>query len=86
MIHFTRLFVASAFSVVASSAVACAGLQGTHECGAGHEIAPPGFENCVLVKAPGVATEDLVFFLPPGNRVWICPAEPGERANEMHEQ
>lgn len=86
MIHFTRFFAALCLSGVASSAIACADLHGAHECGAGNEIAPLGFQNCVLVKAPGVATENLVFFLPPGNRVWICPGDADERANEMDEQ
>lgn len=81
--NFTRISAALGLFVMASSAIACAGLQGTHECGGDLEINPPTFEDCVLVEAPGAQNSKIAFYLPPGNRVWVCSVDPDSESKEV---
>jgi hypothetical protein len=83
MNHFTRIATTLGLFLMASSAIACAGLQGTHECGGDLEINPPAFEDCILIEAPGAQNSKIAFYLPPGNRVWVCSVDPDSESKEV---
>jgi hypothetical protein len=83
MIHYIRFSAALGLFLAAAGAQACAGIQGTHECGADLDINPPAFEDCILVESPGAQNSKIAFYLPPGNRVWVCSVDPNSESKEV---
>jgi hypothetical protein len=75
-----RTLGAAALILLAPAAMACAGIQGTHECGGDLEVptgcryvVSPGARVYFVPAAAAAAEFSPQLYLPPGAAVVVCP-------------